>query len=104
MLEMVTKISQAEEKAEMIKKDAQTKGTEMENATLKECKEKLTLAFEASKQEASELIKKAQANAQASAEKRLETARIASGNLSDFASARLNQGATLIVERIVDIR
>ncbi|MEG0541804.1 MAG: hypothetical protein RR528_05715 [Angelakisella sp.] len=91
MIEMVTKISQAEEAASLMKKEAQTKAVQMEAEAHKIGKAELARLRTHS--EASQL-----------ASEMLDNAKNESHELSKFASARISKAASLIVERIVDTK
>jgi len=102
MIEMVTKISQAEEAASLMKKEAQTKAVQMEAEAHKIGKAELARLRTQNETEAAKLIEAAHSEASQLASEMLDNAKNESHELSKFASARISKAASLIVERIVD--
>lgn len=102
MIEMVTKISQAEEAATQIKKEAQQKAMQLEAEAHKAGKATLVALRAKNEAEAAKLVEAAQTEAAQLGSQQLEAARGESRTLSDDASTRINKAASLIVERIVE--
>lgn len=102
MIEMVTKISQAEEAAGLVKKNAQQKAVQMEAEAHKVGKAELAGLRAKNEVEAAKLLEAAQAEATQLGGEGLSDARTESHTLSASASTRIGTAASLIVERIVD--
>lgn len=104
MIEMVTKITQAEEAAALIKKEAQQKAVQMEAEAHRVGKAELAALRARDEAEAAKLVEEAQARASQLDAEKMGDAVVESRALSDSASTRISKAASLIVERIVDTK
>ncbi|MEG2074353.1 MAG: hypothetical protein RRY54_06280 [Angelakisella sp.] len=102
MIEMVTKISQAEEAAGLIRKEAQQKAAQMEADAHKVGKAKLAELRAKHEAESAKAVEAAQAQSLQLGSENLESARNEAAILSQSATAKISRAASLIVERIVD--
>lgn len=104
MIEMVTKISQAEEAASLVKKEAQQRAMQMEAEAHRLGKAELAELRAKNEAQAVKLLEAAQAEATQLGGEGLSDARNESRTLSASASTRIGTAASLIVERIVDTK
>lgn len=104
MLEMVTKISQAEDAAATVKREAQQKAAELETAAHRAGKVAVEKAKGTSDAEAAVILETARQQAAEQGARQLEAAAAQSHELTDSASAKLGPAAQLIVERIVETK
>lgn len=104
MIEMVTKISQAEEAAGLVKKEAQQRAMQMEAEAHRVGKAQISELRAKNEAQGAKLLEDTQEEATKLGGEGLNDARDESRTVSASASTRIGTAASLIVERIVDTK
>lgn len=101
MIEMVTKITEAEEAANKLRRDAQQRAAELEAKAVRAGRETVAAARVRAEAETVSLLQAAQAESEAAAAQGIAKAQEENQQLTETASSKLDAAAQLIVERIV---